>query len=86
MKSYIKKKPVIVCCVLFTICLCVRFFEYFVIRTDETAIGENLIHKAVGIILLLFVLKAADIRWSEIGFIKRGFAKSILQGLILSIA
>lgn len=83
MREYIKKKPVAVCCSLFIICLCVRFIEYFIIRTDETAIGENLIHKVIGVALLFSVLRASNMTWSEIGFSRRGFMKSILQGLLL---
>lgn len=64
--------------------MCVRFIEYFALRTDETVIGENLIHKAAGIVLLFSVLKAANMKWSDIGFIKRGLAKNILLGLLLS--
>ncbi len=83
-EKYIKKNPIIICCILFAVCLCARFIEYFAVRTDETVIGENLIHKAVGIVLLFFVLKAANMKWSDIGFGRHGFMKNILQGLLLS--
>lgn len=83
-EKYIKNKPVTVCCILFAVCMCVRFIEYFALRTDETVIGENFIHKAVGIVLLFSVLKAANMKWSDIGFIKRSFTKNILLGLLLS--
>ena len=85
MEKAIKTKPIMTCCFLFAICLWVRLAEYFVIRTDETVIGENLFHKLAGIILLFCVLKAAGIKWSEIGFGKHGLMKSILQGLLLSV-
>lgn len=85
MKKYIKEKPIIICCLLFVICLWVRSIEYFVIQTDETVIGENLIHKVFGLILLFAVLRAANIKWSEIGFGKQGMLKNTLRGLLLSI-
>lgn len=84
MGKYIKKGPIAICCSLFIICLCVRFIEYFVIRTDETVIGENLIHKIIGVALLFSVLRASNMTWSEIGFSRRGFMKSVLHGLLLS--
>jgi len=84
MREYIEKKPVATCCSLFIICLCVRFIEYFVIRTDETVIGENLIHKVMGVALLFSVLRVSNMTWGEIGFSRRGFMKSVLQGLLLS--
>ena len=82
MREYIKKKPITTCCSLFLICLCARFLEYFVIRTDETVIGENPVHKVIGIVLLFIVLRAANMTWSEIGFSKRGFLKGISLGLL----
>ena len=85
MESYIKKKPIIMCGLLFAVCLCFRFVEYFLIRTDESVIGENLIHKVIGIILLFVALKVTSIKWNEIGFCRFGFWKYLLQGLSLSI-
>ncbi len=83
MEKYIQKKPIAVCSFLFAVCLSIRFFEYFVIRTDETVIGENLIHKVAGILLLFAVLRAANIKWSEVGFSRHGLVKNTLQGLLL---
>lgn len=68
---------------VFTLCLAVRFAEYFLIETDKTAIGENVFHKIVGIILLAVVLKEIHLTWSEIGFQRKGFVSSILKGLLL---
>ena len=45
------------CIGIFTLCLSVRFAEYFLIKTDQTAIGENVLHKVVGIIILALALK-----------------------------
>ena len=45
----IKSRPDHLCIAIFTLCLSVRFVEYFLIETDKTAIGENVLHKAVGI-------------------------------------
>ena len=71
------------CIAIFTLCLSVRFVEYFLIETDKTAIGENVLHKAVGIILLALVLKRVNLSWSDIGFHRNGFVSSILKGLLL---
>ncbi len=40
------------CIAVLTFCLLVRLAEYFLIETDKTAIGENVLHKAVGIFIL----------------------------------
>ena len=71
------------CIAIFTLCLSVRFVEYFLIETDKTAIGENVLHKVVGIILLALVLKRVNLSWSDIGFHKNGFAIDISKGLLL---
>ena len=57
MERNIKCKPNNLCMIIFMLCLSVRFVEYFLIETDKTAIGENVLHKVVGIILLALVLK-----------------------------
>lgn len=74
------------CIAVFTFCLLVRFAEYFLIETDKTAIGENVLHKAVGIIILSFALKRANLSWSDIGFQRNGFVSGILKGLLLGSA
>ena len=71
------------CIAIFTLCLSVRFVEYFLIETDKTAIGENVLHKVVGIIILALVLKRGNLSWSDIGFHRNGFVSSILKGLLL---
>lgn len=65
-----KCKPNHLCIIIFTLCLLVRFVEYFLIETDKTTIGENVLHKVVGIILLALVLKKVNLTWGDIGFQK----------------
>ena len=79
----IKCKPDHLCIAIFTLCLSVRFAEYFLIETDKTAIGENVLHKIVGMILLALVLKRVNLSWSDIGFHRNGFVSSILKGVLL---
>ena len=56
-----------------------RFAEYFLIETDKTAIGENVLHKAVGIILLAVILKGLKLAWSDIGFQRNGNRCHVLR-------
>ncbi|MEY8428220.1 CPBP family intramembrane glutamic endopeptidase [Lachnospiraceae bacterium 46-15] len=79
----IKCKPNYLCIAIFTLCLSVRFVEYFLIETDKTAIGENVLHKVVGIIILGLALKRVNLSWSDIGFHRNGFVSSIFKGLLL---
>ena len=71
------------CIAIFTLCLAARFIEYFLIETDRTAIGENVFHKAAGIIILALTLKRVNLTWSDIGFQRNGFVTSMLKGLSL---
>ena len=83
MERNIKCKPNHLCMIIFMLCLSVRFVEYFLIETDKTAIGENVLHKVVGIILLALVLKKVNHTWGDIGFQKNGLVSGILKGLLL---
>ncbi|MDE6936904.1 MAG: CPBP family intramembrane metalloprotease [Lachnospiraceae bacterium] len=86
MERNTKYKPDHLCIAIFMLCLSVRFVEYFLIETDKTAIGENVLHKVVGIIILALVLKWVNLSWSDIGFQRNGFAGGILKGLLLGSA
>ena len=77
MKSKIEKYPVGSSVVIFLICLAARFVEYFAIRTDETVIAENFIHKVFGIILLLCVLRLLGLKQRDIGFKKENFLEPV---------
>ncbi len=83
MRRNTKYKSDSLCVVIFTLCLAARFIEYFLIETDRTAIGENVFHKAAGIIILALALKRVNLTWSDIGFPRNGFVSSILKGLLL---
>ena len=82
MEKNIKCKPNNLCIAIFTLCLSVRFVEYFLIETDKTVIGENALHKVAGIIILALVLKRIGLSWSDIGFQRNSFGRSIVKGLL----
>lgn len=83
MKKVIHSKPIISCLLVFLVCCIARIIEYFLIRTDETILAENFIHKIFGIGVLLFVLKFSKLSWSHIGFTKINVEKNLLRGLAL---
>ena len=83
MRRNTKYKSDSLCIAIFTLCLAARFVEYFLIETDRTAIGENVLHKAAGIIILALTLKRVNLTWSDIGFQRNGFVSNILKGLLL---
>ena len=71
------------CLLVFLACSIARVLEYFVIRTDETILAENFLHKVFGIIVLAVVLKFAKLSWSKIGFGKTDIVQNILKGFVL---
>lgn len=79
------KKDLVICWIIFIICTLARLIEYFFIRTDETILAENVLHKAFGIVLLVLVLAIRKLSWREIGFIKEGMAENLLKGLLLGM-
>lgn len=83
MERSVKRSSNYLCMEIFTLCLAVRVVEYFLIETDKTAIGENVLHKAAGIVILALALNREKLSWRDIGFQRDGFASGILKGLLL---
>ncbi|MCR5269157.1 MAG: CPBP family intramembrane metalloprotease [Lachnospiraceae bacterium] len=85
MKERIKKNTIRSCWIIFAIMILVHGFEAVVLRMDETVFGENFINKMFGILVLFVVLRCLAWKWSDIGFSKTGFVKSIGLGLLLAL-
>ena len=83
MEKSIKKQPMLSCAIIFTVCSFARLIEYFIIRTDETVISENFLHKLFGIILLAIILRSLQSNWESIGFIRNGIISDIIKGFAL---
>lgn len=83
MEKSIKKQPMLSCAIIFTVCSFARLIEYFIIRTDETVISENFLHKLFGIILLTIILRSLQSNWESIGFIRNGIISGIIKGFAL---
>ena len=81
-----KKYPLLSCMLIFVICLGARFIEYFYIRTDETILSENFIHKVFGILLLFVILRFCHLSWSDMGFQKEKVLKQMRMGFLLGTA
>lgn len=74
------------CAAIFALCLLLRFIEYFLVETDRTVVGENVLHKACGIVILAAAMKMTRLKWSDIGFRKNGAVSGVLKGLLLGCA
>ena len=89
MLNQLIKKPILSCSIIFVICSVARLFEYLYMRTDDTFLSENFLHKLFGILLLWGILSISKLRWIDIGFtpngIIRGIGNGLLFGLVCSI-
>lgn len=83
MRLYIKNRQSSWCVVLFLLCLLARCAEYFGLRTDQTLLGENILHKVFGIAALAVLLKMAGRPWNDIGFRKERRIENLQKGLLL---
>ncbi len=78
-----KQRPISFILLIFLACAIFRAIEYFVIRTDQSIIGEAFIHKLIGILILAVVVHMLQYRWRDIGFDGRHMARNIGLGLLL---
>jgi len=76
-------RPVLCCLAVFAICSAARAAEYFLIKTDETILAENFLHKLFGIAVLALVIGFARLSWKSIGFRKEHAAGNMLKGFAL---
>lgn len=80
MKKVIFEKSILSCVLIFLICCIARVVEYFGIRTDETILAENFIHKVFGIIILVVMLVLSN---SSLGnLLVMGIGYIILSGVM----
>lgn len=63
-----------------------RYIEYFLIRTDKTIIGEAVLHKLVGIVILIFAAKIFLQGFSILGFAEKNATKKTLWGIGFGIS
>ncbi len=78
-----KRNPIPIILMLYAICFAFRTIEYFILRTDQTMIGEAFIHKLAGILLLGVSIPLFRYSWTEVGFSPVKALRNILLGALL---
>jgi len=71
---------------IYLVCYGARVFEYFVLRTDQTWVGEAIVHKLFGILLLIVVTKGMHFTGKEIGFFKENSLRNLIKGLAFGLS
>ncbi len=70
---------------IYLLCFALRLFEYFVLRTDSTVIGEALFHKLTGIGVLIIFACAYEYKAEEVGFSPDKGGIKLAAGLLFGI-
>lgn len=78
------KHPILIVNTLFLICMFGRFFEYFILETDKSILGENLFHKIFGIFIIWISLKFLHLKYKDIGFTNKNILSNFIKGLLLA--
>ena len=72
--------------IIFIMLMIVRTMEIVFVKTDQTWIGENILHKICCILLIVIVLNLLGLRWKDIGFSSKGLFKGLKYGLALGVS
>ncbi len=71
---------------IYFLCYAFRIFEYFILRTDQTWVGEAIVHKLIGIAILFIAAKLLHFTTKEIGYSKENSLRNLGIGLAFGIA
>lgn len=71
--------------IIYLVCFAFRIFEYFVLRTDRTWVGEAVVHKLVGILVLFISAGIFHFSAAEIGFSKERAFANLGKGLAFGL-
>lgn len=77
-----KKSPLLLVVATYMLCVLIRLFEYFILRTDQTFWGEAFVHKLAGIALLFWIAKSCGFSLQQLGFSRKGIWKNLMKGAI----
>ena len=60
-----------------------RAVEYLVLRTDQSIVGEAVLHKLAGIVMLVLILRYLGLRGQQVGFAGYRAGRYLALGLLL---
>ena len=70
---------------IYFICYGFRVFQYFILRTDKTWVGEAVVHKLTGIVILFAAVGFLRETLADIGLARKGRLRNIGKGLFFGI-
>lgn len=81
-----KRQAIPLIFLIYTVCYIARIVDYFLIRTDQTIIGEAFLHKLFGILVIFVILSRRNYRLEDIGIKKQGVFKYTIYGLLFGLS
>ena len=81
-----KRRTMRIISMMFILLMVIRVIEIIFVKTDQTWIGENILHKICCILLIWIALDMLGIHWSDLGFSKKGVSAGLKYGLTLGIS
>lgn len=81
-----KEKILSTVLLIYLLCFLCRILEYFLLRTDQTILGEAFVHKLAGIVILCAAAKTYGFTAQETGFLKTRALSNLLKGLLLGLS
>ncbi|MCI8835306.1 MAG: CPBP family intramembrane metalloprotease [Ruminococcus sp.] len=81
-----KRKIISVISMMFILLMIIRMIEIIFVKTDQTWIGENILHKICCILLVWIALDILRLHWGDLGFSKKGVFAGLKYGLALGIS
>ena len=81
-----KRKTTRVISMMFILLMIVRAIEIIFVKTDQTWVGENILHKICCILLVWIALDMLRLHWSDLGFSKKGLLTGLKYGLALGVS
>lgn len=70
---------------VFLICELIKDFEFFVLKTDQTFLAENIVCKIAALCVIFICLRKFHLTWADIGFELSGILRGAALGLALGI-
>ena len=81
-----KRRTINVISKMFILLMIIRTIEIIFVKTDQTWVGENILHKICCILLVWIALDLLRLHWSDLGFSKKGLFTGLKYGLALGIS
>lgn len=81
-----KKRTIRVIGLIFVLLMIIRSIEIIFVKTDQTWVGENILHKICCVLLIWIALDMLELHWSDLGFSKKGLFAGLKYGLALGIS